>query len=71
MQNTRDDDCNNNTNNGMKIKLIVISLLKHHHYHCHQVSKLIFAEVDPFLLARIKGLHGGVPKDTFFDAALI
>jgi hypothetical protein len=45
--------------------------LKHHHYHRHQVSKLIFAEVDPFLLARIKGLHGGVPKDTFFDAALI
>jgi len=37
----------------------------------YKVSRLIFAEVDAFLLARIKGLTGNVGRDVFFDAALI
>lgn len=37
----------------------------------YKVSNLIKADIDSFLFARVKGLTGGVPKDTFFDAALI
>jgi len=37
----------------------------------YKLSNLIHAEVDNFLLGRIKGLTGGVPKDMFFDAAMI
>mmetsp|Transcript_29846 Transcript_29846/g.58465 ORF Transcript_29846/g.58465 Transcript_29846/m.58465 type:complete len:457 (+) Transcript_29846:30-1400(+) len=37
----------------------------------YKVSKFIYAEVDVFLLARIKGMTGGVPKDVFTDALII
>lgn len=44
--------------------------LKHAVQH-YKVGELINSEVDSFLLARTKGLTGGVPRDAFFDAAMI
>lgn len=38
------------------------------HFKC---SKILTSEVDPFLLARMKGLTGGVPADLLYDAVLI
>lgn len=35
-----------------------------------KTSSLITSEVDPFYLARMKGLTGNVPRDVMFDAAL-
>jgi hypothetical protein len=37
----------------------------------YKASKMLKSEVNPFLLARVKGLTGSVPRDVFFDAALI
>lgn len=37
--------------------------------HC-KTSKLIQSDVDPFFIARVKGLTGNVPRDVLFDACL-
>lgn len=37
----------------------------------YKISKFLFAEVDVFLLARIKGMTGGVPRDVFNDCCVI
>lgn len=36
-----------------------------------KATKMLKSEVSPYLLARVKGLTGGVPRDVFFDGALI
>lgn len=37
----------------------------------YKISKFLFAEVDVFLLARVKGMTGGVPRDIFNDCSVI
>lgn len=37
--------------------------------HC-KASNLITSDVDPFFIARVKGLTGNVPRDVLFDATL-
>jgi len=40
-------------------------------YLHYKASKMLKSDVNPFLMARVKGLTGCVPRDAFFDAALI
>lgn len=37
----------------------------------YKVSRFVFAEVDVFLLAKIKGMTGGTPRDVFDDCSII
>lgn len=40
-------------------------------YIHYKASRMLKSDLSPFLMARVKCLTGGVPRDAFFDAALI